>query len=727
MRLVAEVVDRFSGPMRDMQKSLRALSDSAKSTHQTNTAHVRDQAKAYAGLDQSVKQISDRTKSMLVPALAAAGVSILSVGAAVAAIVKATQSFGEATKKLSFMSRETGLTIAKLRELDELAKRVGTTPEAMRAGEQAFASNMEQLRRWRGASAEFFTSQHDLAVRALGDTLRMSRGNEDAFDSIEKFLEKVPDMQQRMNLLKAVGLPEELGRLTGPALRQAMHDIADDLGRLPANATAMGVALGVAMDRLGTTLSGTRDMIGASLAGPFAEATDATREWVKENRGELIGSLGDLATALKAVDWKTFGSDAEGLTKGALREVGKMVRDIATAVHEINSLRQGDLSSLSVRTIPGSPADWLVRGVVGPDAARRSRGDATFNERFAVPGFATGGIVTRDMLAAVHKGEVVIPAGGGSDTLKKPIKEGTEEGTRKGVLDGLRDWFDEPRSAGGGRGGGGGGRLAALGGGGAGEVPSAGGGLGSPHGGGGGSEDAPQTSGGGVRGSKSAVAGIVANEARAGGMSERGVAGLLGEVQSESGFNPNLRHADQPRFGGEAHYAHGLFQEGGTEWNHYAAWLKANHPGEDWRNPHRQTQFLMENLKKNYPATWARMNKAGSAADAAYAFRSGYLKPAAAFMNRGTSANWWAGHMPARESIGAVSDPSREFSVPRLDLLKQGKQSGLMGGGAQKVEGDARLSIDLNGFPRGTKTSTEFGGMFKEVALDRGRSMPLAS
>ena len=140
MRLVAEVVDRFSGPMRDMQKSLRALSNSAKSTHQTNTAHVRDQAKAYAGLDQSVKQIRDRTKSMLVPALAAAGVSILSVGAAVAAIVKATQSFGEATKKLSFMSRETGLTIAKLRELDELAKRVGTTPEAMRAGEQAFAS-----------------------------------------------------------------------------------------------------------------------------------------------------------------------------------------------------------------------------------------------------------------------------------------------------------------------------------------------------------------------------------------------------------------------------------------------------------------------------------------------------------------------------------------------------------------------------------------------------------
>ena len=85
----------------------------------------------------------------------------------------------------------------------------------------------------------------------------------------------------------------------------------------------MGVALGVAMDRLGTTLSGTRDMIGASLAGPFAEATDATREWVKENRGELIGSLGDLATALKAVDWKTFGSTPKGSPRARCAKSGR--------------------------------------------------------------------------------------------------------------------------------------------------------------------------------------------------------------------------------------------------------------------------------------------------------------------------------------------------------------------------------------------------------------------
>ena len=39
----------------------------------------------------------------------------------------------------------------------------------------------------------------------------MSRGNEDTFDSIEKFLEKVPDMQQRMNTSKRSGFRRSLG------------------------------------------------------------------------------------------------------------------------------------------------------------------------------------------------------------------------------------------------------------------------------------------------------------------------------------------------------------------------------------------------------------------------------------------------------------------------------------------------------------------------------------
>jgi hypothetical protein len=104
----------------------------------------------------------------------------------------------------------------------------------------------------------------------------------------------------------------------------------------------------------------------------------------------------------------------------------------------------------------------------------------------------------------------------------------------------------------------------------------------------------------------------------------------MANIAEESRFDPTLRHPDQPRFGGEAHFAHGLYQEGGDEWNNYAAWLKQNYPNADWRDPRLQSRFAAENLKRRYPNVWARMN-AGNREQAAEAYVSGYLKPAARY------------------------------------------------------------------------------------------------
>jgi hypothetical protein len=47
--------------------------------------------------------------------------------------------------------------------------------------------------------------------------------------------------------------------------------------------------------------------------------------------------------------------------------------------------------------------------------------------------------------------------------------------------------------------------------------------------------------------------------------------------------------------------------------------------------------------------------------------------------------------------------------------------------GALKIEGNAHLKVSLNGFPKGTRTSSQADGVFKDVSLDRGASMPWAS
>ena len=214
-----------------------------------------------------------------------------------------------------------------------------------------------------------------------------------------------------------------------------------------------------------------------------------------------------------------------------------------------------------------------------------------------------------------------------------------------------------------------------------------------------------------IAGNKGGVASSVVAAWRAAGMSDAGIAGILGNVQQESNFNPRSRVPDQPRFGGEAHFAHGLYQEGGTEWNNYAAWLGKYHPGADWRDPALQSVFAAENLKKNYPGVWARLKNAGSPEEAARIYERGYEKPAPWAANeagRMHNARKFFGHMP-----GAG------------DALGLGKQGML--GSTHKIEGSARVDINLQGFPKGTRTAMKSGGIFKEISLNRGRAMVPAS
>jgi hypothetical protein len=134
---------------------------------------------------------------------------------------------------------------------------------------------------------------------------------------------------------------------------------------------------------------------------------------------------------------------------------------------------------------------------------------------------------------------------------------------------------------------------------------------GPPGGGGGGGAGASYSSSPtGTQG----VARTVADEWRKAGMSEAGVAGLMANINEESRFDPTLRHADQPRWGGEAHFAHGLYQEGGQEWLNYEKWLGQNHPGAD---EDQLSQSLRSDDEGEQGASWQclrlRLFETGSA------------------------------------------------------------------------------------------------------------------
>jgi uncharacterized protein (TIGR02594 family) len=170
-------------------------------------------------------------------------------------------------------------------------------------------------------------------------------------------------------------------------------------------------------------------------------------------------------------------------------------------------------------------------------------------------------------------------------------------------------------------------------------------------------------------------------------MSDEGIAGVLANIKEESGFDPTLRHPDQPKFGGEAHFAHGLYQEGGDEWNHYEAWLAKNHPGADWRDPVLQSRFAAENLKTNYPKVWQKM-LSGNREAAAEAYVGGYLKPAQQYQ-QSRIAKFQARGVPALSSYptsgtpttseARPSGPTGDPTVPH-DILAAAQHVALQGG-----------------------------------------------
>lgn len=261
-----------------------------------------------------------------------------------------------------------------------------------------------------------------------------------------------------------------------------------------------------------------------------------------------------------------------------------------------------------------------------------------------------------------------------------------------------------------------------------------GGGGGAPYGGGGGapygSRAAPGGNTGGaatdtpagggpaatgLSGNRRETAQIVADEWRRAGMSEEGLAGIMANIRSESNFNPTLRHPDQPRFSGEAHFAHGLYQEGGEEWNNYAAWLKQNHPGADWRDPRLQSRFAAERLKAGYPGVWRKMMGAHSGGEAAQAYVRGYLKPAA-----GPMAGRIRQYGHGVPSVESYTGPMDEHGASSFDL--GGARRRLDAASGAKISATGKLTVDVNA-PKGTHVGAEGGGLFKNVEINRQTQM----
>jgi hypothetical protein len=751
MRLAAEIVNKWSGPLNDMRRDLRKLADDVKGTHAAGVTHAKKHGEAISGVRREFQRLDEHVKSTSLQTMAAFGLSALSVASAVSAVKDSVFGFGDSTRQMTFLRRETGLAIDQLRQYEELARRVGAAPGAMSQGIENFAEHLQNLRQLAPKERNAFLADWDKnANQFLYSLLRMK--NPEALSAAIGFLDHIPVPQHKKKWLRMLGLPENLADVPVAELRKQMAEIQKSLLPIGPDAEKAALKFEDAINRMHTSIENLKLTVGLELADAFSDATDQIREFVDENRTGLIGVLKDVSSGIH-----TALTDA--------RELMQVYRELRGG--EFGPSVKKFLGEKDVDSISGG-LDWL---------SKHSGQGQRLWDQLKRPSDVPPGADFMPM--AYHPGGGGLRSGGAYTMMGAGAPSGSPEeviakGTHAGVLQALRDFRAEVEGSSTGAGGGGGMMAAnySPGGGGGGGGGISGslrrslGGAYAPSGAGSGAGGARLRSdigaaGVGARGDGAVgpgvapssaggnMAGRVAAAWRAAGMSEAGVAGILGNVQQESNFNPSSRAPDQPHFGGEAHFAHGLYQEGGTEWNNYAAWLQRFHPGADWRNPDLQSTFAAENLKARYPGTWEAMKNAKTPEEAAEIYERGYLRPApwaANLAGRQRYARHFFQNMPPLDPSGVghgltgyIATPGGSYeglhgSALRAhfgyrghggNALQLGKQSGLYSGG--RLQGNASVHVRFENPPKGMRTKAAASGLFNEVKLSRGRTMVAAN
>jgi hypothetical protein len=355
LTLVAQVLDKFSAPMRQMSRELGIFDERGRRVHVDGVKMARLHAKEYQELTKQTREVARTVKDFLTPTMAVLGVGAISAGAALAGLTKSIFDFGESAKSLKFLRTETGLTINELRGFHGIAAIIGTTNEQLDQGFRKAKEILDQWQRWHvGPILDFSAHAHNMPglgahgaedLKDMAERIRVAGGGIRAeMKEIFAMLDRISSEPEKRAFLSTFGFDPNLARMSAAERSKYLAQALADMGSLSDAQIKAGEDADKAWTRLKNTMQGFKEQIDAETAPAFEHMTNVVREFFNLNGAGLkkvlddvlVGSVaGVTAFGLEIGDLAVgFGKLADAADRLAAIKIPEWIKGLPHALRE---------------------------------------------------------------------------------------------------------------------------------------------------------------------------------------------------------------------------------------------------------------------------------------------------------------------------------------------------------------------------------------------------------
>ncbi|MGF7051889.1 hypothetical protein GGC47_001054 [Bosea sp. OAE752] len=352
LRLVAEVVDKFSTPLKNLRAMLQGIN---------SPPGVEKMRQGFEGTQKAAGALGREVNNTLTPALNAVGIAGLSISGALLGVGAALRSFASSTSSLSLLGRETGMTVNAMRTLEEVGKRFDIAPDNMRQSFRTFTENAQELRKGVGEITGFLQSQSPAVARWAADLQRDLRNGlnpDEAYRRALEFMRRIKDPIDRGRFAEKLFGGKQFGILGSEDLAPIIKDVEAKLGQVPKSAEEGAMRFKRAMDDIQSSLIGLRDTIGTELMTTLADLTKQFSQFI-DNPAVKEGfrdAVKEIAKTLKGIEWGEIGRAIVAVMGAIGTAVVEAARGINHLSDALKAFRDGRYLDV-LRALDGKPID----------------------------------------------------------------------------------------------------------------------------------------------------------------------------------------------------------------------------------------------------------------------------------------------------------------------------------------------------------------------------------